>query len=91
MQITKSNQVLQESDSNLAAEITFLKEQVAAFWQNSSDDKHILHHLKILHHASPQKTDPKHLNLRRRKQFLHLISSLQIFLQRTDFYPFKTQ
>ena len=31
MQITKSNQVLQESDSNLAAEITFLKEQVVAF------------------------------------------------------------
>ena len=32
MQITKSNQVLQESDSKLAAEITFLKEQVVAFW-----------------------------------------------------------
>ena len=91
MQNTKSNQVLQESDSKLAAEITFLKEKVAAFWQNSTDDKHILHHLKMLHHTSPQKTDPKHLNLRRRKQLLHLISSLRIFLQRTDFYSFKTQ
>ena len=41
MQITKSNQVLQESDSKLAAESTFLREQVAAFWQNSTDDKHM--------------------------------------------------
>ena len=91
MQITMSNQVLQELGSKLAAEITFLKEQVAAFWQNSTDDKHILHHLKILLHASQKKTDPKHLNLRRRKQLLQLIWSLPIFLQRTDFYPFKTQ
>ena len=41
MQITKSNQALQESESKLAAEITFLKEQVTAFWQNSTDDKHM--------------------------------------------------
>ena len=42
MQITKSNQALQESESKLTAEITFLKEQVTAFWQNSTDDKHTL-------------------------------------------------
>ena len=41
MQITKSNQVLQESDSKLAAKITFVREQVAAFWLNSTDDKHM--------------------------------------------------
>ena len=41
MQITKSNQELQESESKLTAEITFLKEQVTAFWQNSTDDKHM--------------------------------------------------
>ena len=41
MQITKSSQALQESESKLTAEITFLKEQVTAFWQNSTDDKHM--------------------------------------------------
>ena len=41
MQITKSNQALQESESKLTVEITFLKEQVTAFWQNFTDDKHM--------------------------------------------------
>ena len=39
--VTKSNQALQESESKLTAQITFLKEQVTAFWQNSTDDKHM--------------------------------------------------
>ena len=41
MKITKSNQALQESESKLTAEITFLKEQVTAFWQNATNDKHM--------------------------------------------------
>ena len=48
MQITKSNQVLQESESKLEAEITFLKEQVTASWQNSTDDKHMANPNAIL-------------------------------------------
>ena len=34
-QITKTNQVLQESENTLKAEINFLKEQVTALWQNT--------------------------------------------------------
>ena len=41
IQITKSNQALQESESEFTVEITSLKEQVTAFWQNSTDDKHM--------------------------------------------------
>ena len=41
IQITKSNQALQESENELTVEMTSLKEQVTAFWQNSTDDKHM--------------------------------------------------
>jgi len=41
MQITKSNQILQESESKLATEIAFLKEQMTALCENSTDDKHV--------------------------------------------------
>ena len=40
IQIAQTNHALRESQTSLTAEINFLKEQVTALWQNSTDDKH---------------------------------------------------
>jgi len=40
IQIAQTNQALRESQTNLTAEINFLKEQVTVLWQNSTDDRH---------------------------------------------------